>query len=371
MPPEGVTLNMNNAGTATRFLAAAALLSPAPITIDGNERMRERPIGELAEALHALGAGIRWLGVKGCPPLRIEPPAPDEIGDDVSFGRTQSSQFISAMLLVGPWLPGGLTIRLTAEPTSRSYVQMSLEMLARLGAAVRTSADLRVLRVTPQWSSATSDKSRGVEPFEIEIEPDASSATYFWAAAALCPHSRIRIVGLPEESMQGDSDFPELLARMGARLTNAPDGSGIVVQGPTRLRPILADMSNMPDAAVTLAVVAAFADGTSVIRGVRTLRVKETDRIAALRTELAKVGVSLTSDVHADPDTMTITPPVGGIDCSAGVERVAFDTYRDHRMAMALALFGLRRPNVWINDPSCVNKTFPTYWQQLATLSPA
>lgn len=360
-PPDGgVILNLNNAGTATRFLAAAALLSPVPVTVDGNERMRQRPIGELADALETLGAVVEWLGEPGCPPMRIVPPA--RLGDEVSFARTQSSQFISALMLVAPWLQYGLTIRLTAEPTSASYLRMSLELLAHLGAQVRTSADLRIIRV----GRGDGRSEPGLDPFELDVEPDASGATYFWGAAAILPGARVRIAGVGEHSMQGDALFPELLARMGAKVTPAKDAAGsLICQGPRRLKPIMADMSEMPDAAVTLAVVAAFAEGTSVLRGVRTLRVKESDRIAALATELGKVGVEVNSPA-GDDDTMTITPPAGGIAESG--ERVEFDTYQDHRMAMALALVGLRRGNVWIRDPGCVGKTFPRYWDELARL---
>ena len=217
---------------------------------------------------------------------------------------------------------------------------------------------MSLIRVTP-----------GLAGFTYDVEPDASGATYFWAAAALNKGATVRVRGLGDESYQGDADFPEMLARMGATVTASDDTKGIVgVRGPGSLRPLMADMADMPDAAVTLAVCCAFADGTSILRGVKTLRVKETDRIAALQAELAKVGVDVSADVHGDPDTMTITPPDRGIDCSGSAEPVAFDTYDDHRMAMALSLVGLRRPNVVINDPGCAAKTYPTYFADLAKL---
>lgn len=360
VPPEGVRVDLNNAGTATRFLAAAALLAGAPVTIDGNERMRQRPIGELGFALKSLGAEVSWGGVPGCPPLTITPPPIAEVGELVTFGRTKSSQFISALLLVAPWLPRGLTIRLEADPTSSSYVSMTLELLARLGASVRSSADLRVVRAGPE-----ADGTPGLRPFEIDIEPDASAATYFWAGAALLPGAKARIAGLAGASLQGDSGFPDLLARMGARVAGDHRDDAVVVQGSKRLRAILADMEDMPDAAVTLAVLAGFAEGTSVLRGVRTLRVKESDRIAALATELAKIGVHVATDVGGDDDAISITPPAQGVDCGPSAAPVEFDTYRDHRIAMGLALVGLRRPNVFIRDPGCVDKTFPGYWDEL------
>lgn len=359
VPTQGVRVDLNNAGTATRFLAAAALLAGAPVTIDGNERMRQRPIGELGFALKSLGAEVSWGGVPGCPPLTITPPPLNEVGELVTFGRTKSSQFISALLLVAPWLPRGLTIRLEADPTSSSYVSMTLELLARLGASVRSSADLRVVRAGPEAGGPP-----GLRPFELDIEPDASAATYFWAGAALLPGAKVRIAGLAGASLQGDAGFPDLLARMGARVAGDHRDDAIVVQGSKRLRAILADMEDMPDAAVTLAVLASFAEGTSVLRGVRTLRVKESDRIAALAAELAKIGVHVATDVGGDDDAISITPPASGVDCSSEAGPVEFDTYRDHRIAMALALVGLRRPNVFIRDPGCVDKTFPGYWEE-------
>lgn len=361
-------LHLNNAGTATRFLAAAALLSPVPITIDGNDRMRSRPIGELTDALAHLGARIEHLGTPGCPPILITPPPPDAAAvDRVRFAATRSSQFISALLLVAPWLPRGLTIELTAPPTSASYIRMTLDLLDRVGASVRTSADLRVLRVgSPPGSS-------GLGAFELTIEPDLSGATYFWAAAAMRPGATCRVSGLSERPLQGDVGFVELLGRMGADFDWFADESSathtLACRGTDHLMPILADLADMPDAAVTLAVVAAFASGVSVLRGVRTLRDKECDRIAALTAELAKVGVLVESDIAGDPNTMTITPPPGGIDCSPAAPPVVFETYRDHRMAMALALVGLRRPAVSIADPACVGKTYPGFWADLASLT--
>lgn len=360
-PAEGARLDLNNAGTATRFLAAAAALAPAPVTIDGNARMRERPIGELIGSLTHLGVRAEYLGREGYPPVRL---VPREGGSSaaaaITLPTTLSSQFISALLLVGPWMPGGLTLRLEGEITSRSYVAMTVGLLGRLGARVEASEDLRTVRV------AAAEGGWGVPPFEYEVEPDASGAAYFWAAAALCPGAVCRVEGLGPGSLQGDAGFPSVLSSMGAGPAEA--GDGIACLGPATLAPVETDMRDMPDAAMTLAVVASFAEGVSVVRGLRTLRVKETDRIAALQNELAKIGVRVRTDVPGDPDAVTITPPRGGVDCSPGAPRVEFDTYDDHRMAMSLALVGLRRPNVWIRDPGCVAKTYPGFWGDLAGL---
>jgi 3-phosphoshikimate 1-carboxyvinyltransferase len=359
VPGDGVTVNLNNAGTATRFLAASALCSPGPMTVDGNERMRQRPIGELGDLLRRLGAGVEYLGVRGCPPIRITRPEGGLVERGVSVPTTRSSQFISALLLVAPFLPDGLTLRLEGAVTSASYVRMTVSLLERVGVQVRTSEGLRVIRVLP-----------GCPSLDLDVEPDASGATYFWGAGALLPGASVAVEGLGEGALQGDSGFPEMLGRMGASIAvkDGADGAVTVVRGPEGLSPVFADMSDMPDAAMTLAVCASFARGTSILRGVRTLRDKECDRIAALESELAKIGVVVESNVRGDPDVLTVTPPEKGVDCSEDAGRVEFDTFDDHRMAMSLALIGLRRPNVWIRDPGCVAKTYPGYFADLAKL---
>lgn len=358
VPPEGITLDLGNAGTATRFLAAGALLSPAPITIDGDARMRQRPIGDLAGILANLGCGVEYLGTGGCPPMRVTPPRAARAGGDViEIGQTQSSQFVSALLLTAPFV-GGLTLRLRGEVTSPSYIAMTLGLLAELGVAVRSSDDARVLRV-------------GAKPdlggFAYDVEPDASGATYWWGAGAIMAGASVRVMGLDERSLQGDAQFPEVLARMNCRVTRRDQPMSIEVTAPPQLRPVLADMSEMPDAAMTLAVVACFAEGTSILRGLRTLRVKESDRIEALRSELTKVGVKVENPVQGDRDALTITPPEGGVD-KGPHSNVEFETYKDHRMAMALSLIALRRSNVVIRNPACVSKTYPEYWAEYSHL---
>jgi 3-phosphoshikimate 1-carboxyvinyltransferase len=354
--PQGDRLDLGNAGTATRFLAAASLLAPGPITIDGNERMRQRPIAELIDVLHSLGAEATYEGAPGCPPVRLTAPAQLPRGANVPMATTLSSQFISGLLLIAPWLPGGLTLRLSGEITSRSYIQMTLGLLDLLGASVRTSDDLHIIRVS---------SPDGLAPFSYTVEPDASGATYFWAAAAMTPGAVCRVEGLDARSLQGDARFPEVLARMGATVIREEPSVG--VRGPGALAPIMADLSDMPDTAMTLAAVACFATGRSVLRGLRTLRVKETDRIAAMQKELAKIGVKVETNLLGDADAITITPPTGGVAGGREAPAVVFDTYDDHRMAMALSLIGLRRPNVAIRDPRCVAKTYPGYWSALAS----
>ena len=365
VPKDGVELHLQNAGPAPSFLAAASCLADGPVTIDGNARMRERPIGELAAVLPKLGVQVEYLGTHGYPPLRLIPSRSPPKHPSIELHTTKSSQFVSALLMLGPWLDGGITLRLQGEVTSPPYISMTLRLLDRLGAVTRASEDLRVLRV-----GCPGRAGGGLPAFELEIEPDASGATYFWAAAAMLPGATISIPNLGPGSLQGDARFPDLLRRTGAGVEIDRAGS-ISVRGPAALTRIDADMTAMPDAAMTLAAVCAFAPGRSVLRGLRTLRVKETDRIAALQNELRKLGVRVECDVSEDPDALSITPPDGGIDCSPTAPRVEFDTYDDHRMAMSMALIGLRRPNCFIRDPGCVRKTYPGFWADLATLCPS
>ncbi len=357
-PADGVRLDLGGSGTSVRFLAAAAALASGPVTIDGSERMRERPIGELGDLLRQIGCTVAYEGAEGFPPLTITPPSGSPgAAPTLEVQTVQSSQFISGLLLIGPWLGRGLTLRLHGSVTSASYIHMTLGLLTRLGVNVRSSEGLQVVRLGPE--------REGLGAFEYDVEPDATGATYFWAGAAMSPRGRCRVMGLDAGSLQGDSGFPEVLGRMGASVARQAPAS-IEVSGPTKLRPILADMSGMPDAAMTLAAAACFAEGTSILRGLRTLRIKECDRIAAVKTELTKLGVHVQTPVQNDADAMTITPPAGGVDCSPGAAPVVFETYGDHRMAMSLALVGLRRPNVRIRNPACVGKTYPGFWTDFA-----
>lgn len=356
----GVALNVNNAGTAMRFLVAAAMLNPdpsSPITLDGNARMRERPIGELATLLGALGARVESLGVRGYPPLQIWGPSTDAPAHQgvLEIGRTRSSQFVSALLLVAPWMGRGLALGFTDDITSESYIEMTTGLLSRLGARVQVDRAARTLTVG----------GGGLVGFDFDIEPDASGATYPWAMGAVVPGLCVRVPGLSHPSLQGDARFPSLLAAMGATVSSSPIATSVT--GPSQLRAIDADLSLMPDAAMTLAAAACFAEGTTTIRGLRTLRDKETDRVEATRIELSKIGVDVRVGVGGDADALVITPPRGGV-CAERAERVEFETYDDHRMAMSLSLVALRRPNTWIRDPACVAKTYPGYWAELSRL---
>jgi 3-phosphoshikimate 1-carboxyvinyltransferase len=386
-----VTLNLNNAGTATRFLTAAAILAPADsggIIIDGDARMRQRPIGELVAALHQLGVSVDFLGQAGFPPLRIQPPvSPQSLSGSVSLDRTASSQFISALMMVAPFLPRGLSIRFR-DPPSWPYIKMTQAMLEIFGA--NTNDDHGHAMTVWSGSRHTTEPSgqTGLRAFSTDIEPDASGATYFAAAALLAPHGRVFLKGamaVDDGGLQGDSRFFDVVSAFGGELDEIDAGVSVLTPGyfsttgnSPALHPIEFDFDPIPDTAMTAAVLACFAtptsghpDATSTLHGLRTLRVKETDRLAALQCELTKLGarvelVSRQSPSGPDEALRITTPPLTTL--HSPLPPLFFDTYHDHRMAMSLALIGLRRPNVFIRDPKCVAKTYPTFWQDLAKL---
>lgn len=387
VPPDGLTLDLHNAGTATRFLAAAAVLnvppsapapSPGPITIDGNARMRQRPIAELVLLLSALGVRAEYLGEPGYPPVRIHPPASlAALAPDLAVGRLASSQYVSALALVAPFLPRGLVVRLVdGGLTSASYFDMTLGLLLRLGAGVTHHAAAHAYAIAPG----------PLQPFDLNIEPDASGATALWSAAALTPGARLAVPGL-DSSLQPDARYPDLLAEMGARRLG-PGAVAAPRDGP--LRPIVAPMGHMPDAALALAATCCFAQAdspprgpvASTLTGLKTLRIKETDRIAALIAELSKTGATLTPG--AEPFSTTVGHAAGGDEWltihpigsspTPPASTIEFATYDDHRMAMSTALVGLRSatlpgsPAVVVHDPACVAKTYPAFWADLRQL---
>lgn len=361
IPTDAAELHLGNAGTATRFLTAALCLGLGEYTLDGIERMRQRPIGELVDPLIDIGADIEYLGEAGYPPLKIiaEPPGPQ--GGHLELTPTLSSQFISALLMIGPYLQRGLEIEFDGPVTSLPYVKMTLNLMKQFGAEFEADTGYRAVHVPP-------GNFRG---YDYPVEPDASNASYFLAAAAVVPGSRCTVEGLGSRSLQGDAEFCDVLGRMGCGVDQKLDATTITSPPGGKLRGIDVDLNDMPDMAQTLAVVALFANGPTTIRNVGNLRVKETDRIAALENELAKLGAT----VNTIEDDITITPPPGGVEAiataaadSGGASDTGIDTYDDHRMAMAFAVAGLRVPGVKINDPACVNKTFPDYFEYLDRL---
>ncbi|MFA9476770.1 3-phosphoshikimate 1-carboxyvinyltransferase [Phycisphaerales bacterium AB-hyl4] len=357
MPRPQAELHLGNSGTCVRSLTAACALGEGPYRIDGIARMRERPIGELVEPLRQIGADVQYLDNAGYPPLTVGSRG-GLAGGELIMRPTLSSQFITALLMVGPCCRAGLTLRFEGAVTSRPYVEMTLSVMEAFGA--RASVDEAFTRVRVEAGTYAGRA--------YAIEPDASNASYFLAAAAVMPGSRCTITNLGKASLQGDVGFAEVLGQMGAQVTMSDDA--ITVASPATgqpLRGVDVDLNRMPDTAQTLGPVALFADGPTTIRNVGNLRVKETDRMAALQNELTKLGAT----VDVVGDDLRITPPGDG-----KLRPTAIDTYDDHRMAMGFAVAGLRSPGVVINDPACVNKTFPDYFDYLdrlrgASASPA
>jgi 3-phosphoshikimate 1-carboxyvinyltransferase len=335
-------LDARASGTTARFVAAAATLAPGPVLIDGAPRMRERPIDDLVRALEALGARIEILGRHGCPPVRVLGGGLE--GGEATIDARRSSQYVSAVLLAAPYARRPVLLRLAGGAlVSRPYVDLTLQVMRDFGADCgwEGPAALRVLAPHPY----TARRHR--------IEPDASAAAYPFAAAAITG-GRVRVPGFVPDSIQADLALLGVLERMGCRIRRSD--AAIEVEGPAPgqpLRGVDVDMNEMPDAALALAVVALFASGRSVIRNVANLRIKETDRLAALERELRKLGAR----AEAGADSLTIDPgPLHGAE---------IDTYDDHRMAMAFALAGLRVPGVVIRDPACAAKTWPAYFDSL------
>lgn len=355
--PLGGQVDLGDGGTPTRFVLALATLARSDVVVDGSKRMRERPVDEGIGLLRRLGADIDATVVGGVERLPVTVHASGLsriIGGEIAVGRTASSQFLSAILLIAPALCEATTIRYVEPPTSVSYIALTVHAMRSVGIMVTETGDDRGVPVAHRVEPST------VEPFDVKVEPDASSAAYPALAAALVPGSTVRLDGLPGGSLQPDMRLLDALEAMGVGVVRRE--RHVEVHGPERLRAIDADCSLFPDAAMALAVACSRADGTSRLRGLRTLRVKESDRIAALATELAKVGCAAS---HSD-DELTIGP------CAPDdAARVTIETYRDHRMAMSFAMLGLARPGIAIADPACVRKSWPGFWEAVAGLAGA
>ncbi len=344
----GGEVNLGDGGAPTRFMIAAACLAAKPVIVDGSPRMRQRPIAEGVDLLRRLGADIRYLDKEGCLPVRVTPRAIS--GGEVEVPTTMSSQFISALLLVAGFLPDGAQLTYTGPITSESYVDLTRAALADWG------VDVQVERGRGRLGPVMADRvwPARVLGRELVVEPDASSAAYWFEAAAIVPDSKLVITGVAASSPQPDFDALVFLETAGVRCDRR-DGS-ITVCGPPRLGPIREDAALLPDAAVALAAAAAMADSASTITGLHTLRVKETDRLAALASELGKLGCT----VEATDDSITIDPATRH-DRPAEIE-----TYHDHRMAMAFGVLGLARPGISVRNPACVSKSYPSFWRDFA-----
>ena len=348
------TLFLGNAGTAMRPLTAALSVLGGDFEMTGVPRMYERPIGDLVDALRQLGCKIDYLKDEGFPPLKIGQPDFSQLGSEsIKVRGDVSSQFLTSLLMALPLLANtrDITIEVVGELISKPYIHITLELLARFGIAVHNE----------NWQRFTIPAgSRYSSPGEIHVEADASSASYFIALGAIASDSAegIRILGVGLDSIQGDIRFVEAARAMGAEVEGGPNWLRIR-RGAWPLKAIDLDCNHIPDAAMTLAVMALYADGTTTLRNIASWRVKETDRIAAMTKELRKLG----ADVEEGADYIRITPPAS----TAAWRAASIHTYDDHRVAMcfSLAAFNPAALPVRIEDPKCVAKTFPDYFEAL------
>lgn len=350
-------LFMGNAGTAMRPLTAALALLGGDFELSGVPRMHERPIGDLVDALRQLGCRIDYLGNDGFPPLHILP-SPISIETPIQVRGDVSSQFLTALLMALPLVAHKpIHIDVIGELISKPYIEITLNLLARFGIAVERQG----------WQRFTIPAgSRYQSPSEIHVEGDASSASYFVALGAIAtgPQEHIEIWGIGSGSIQGDIRFVEAAQMMGAKVESGPN-SLKVSRGAWPLKAIDLDCNHIPDAAMTLGAMALYADGTTMLRNIASWRVKETDRIAAMATELRKLGAT----VEEGADFIRITPPATPHDWKSA----AIHTYDDHRVAMcfSLAAFNPAGVPVRILDPKCVAKTFPDYFETLFAVAQA
>jgi 3-phosphoshikimate 1-carboxyvinyltransferase len=342
IPVPDATLYCGNAGTAARFLLAMLTLGRGRYTVDGNQRMRERPQGPLLAALRALGCRLASVFDNDCLPVRID--AEGCPGGEVTMDGALSSQYFTALALAAPHMPRGIAVEVAGELVSQPYLDMTADVMRAFGVELANDAYRRFTVAPGQHYRAT----------EYAVEPDASAASYFYAAAALTGGS-VTVRGLTRASRQGDLAFVDVLAQMGCTVSDGPDG--VTVTGPERLHGVTVDMNALSDTALTLAALAPFADSPTEVRNIAHVRRQESDRIAAAATELARLGVAVTEY----PDGWRIEPGAP----SAG----AVETYDDHRLAMSFALIGLKTPGLRIRGPECVRKTFPGFFARWAALT--
>ena len=343
-PNKQADLFLGNAGTAFRPLTAALAFSNGDYHLHGVPRMHERPIGHLVTALRSAGANIECLANDGFPPLQISPAALD-VSKPIQIRGDVSSQFLTALLMALPLTGKQATIEVVGELISKPYIEITLNLMAKFGVHVQRD----------EWQQFTIPANSQYASLDtMYVEGDASSASYFLAAGAI--GGTLNVHGVDANSIQGDIKFAEALALMGGEI--AYGENFITTSKAAKIKAIDLDCNHIPDAAMTLAILALFADGTTTLRNIASWRVKETDRLTAMATELRKVGAT----VIEGEDYITITPP------EALTPNAEIDTYDDHRMAMCFSLVSLGGVPVIINDPNCVAKTFPTYFEAFANI---
>jgi 3-phosphoshikimate 1-carboxyvinyltransferase len=336
LQPSTEPIYLGNSGTSLRLLTAVAALGKDTYTLLGNDRMAERPLQALIDALGQIGVQARSTNSNGCPPVEVN--GQNLSGTTVAINCRTSSQYLTGLLLIAPCTQRGLEIKVTEGPVSRPYVDMTIDVMSKFGIDI---------------------SRQGYDGFQItgkqvyragayEVEADGSQAGYFWAAAAICKKT-VKVKGVIKGSYQGDVNFSKVLASMGCAIKNEPDG--ITVSGNDRLRAVELDMGDMPDMVPTLAVVAAFAEGITVIKNVSHLKSKESDRLTSVVDELIKMGIT----ARCSDDALMVT---GGQPRGTEIE-----TYGDHRIAMSFAVAGLAAPGTIILDEHCVEKSFPNYWK--------
>jgi 3-phosphoshikimate 1-carboxyvinyltransferase len=339
IPAKQAELFIGNAGTAARFLSAFLTLDNGEYVLDGDSRMRERPIEDLIHALTQLGAELE--ATNNCPPVKVF--ASGLPGGKTKIAGNISSQFLSALLMIAPYAKSPIEIEVTTELNSKPYVDMTIAIMQDFGMEIERQGYERFV-IGPSFYF----------PLSYSIESDASAASYFFAAPAICGGT-VRVENISRNSKQGDIAFLDILGQMGCTIREVDNS--IEVTGTSSLRGIDIDMRDIPDTAQTLAVIAPFASSPTRIRGIASARVKETDRIHATCIELERLGVR----VEEHEDGMTIYP------CDE-IQPTTIQTYNDHRMAMAFSLIGLRVDGVAIENPSCVSKTFPKFFEVLDSL---
>ncbi|EEO7844191.1 3-phosphoshikimate 1-carboxyvinyltransferase [Salmonella enterica] len=340
--PGALELFLGNAGTAMRPLAAALCLGQNEIVLTGEPRMKERPIGHLVDSLRQGGANIDYLEQENYPPLRLRG---GFTGGEIEVDGSVSSQFLTALLMTAPLAPEDTTIRVKGELVSKPYIDITLNLMKTFGVEIANHHYQQfVVKGGQQYHS----------PDRYLVEGDASSASYFLAAGAI-KGGTVKVTGIGRKSMQGDIRFADVLEKMGATITWGDD---FIACTRGELHAIDMDMNHIPDAAMTIATTALFAKGTTTLRNIYNWRVKETDRLFAMATELRKVG----AEVEEGHDYIRITPP-------AKLQHADIGTYNDHRMAMCFSLVALSDTPVTILDPKCTAKTFPDYFEQLARMS--